>query len=61
MTDEPLHERAEAEAWSRARGREAVLRPLAAQPLSRAIVQQATEQIGVSRAHFYRLLGAYRR
>jgi len=61
MTDEPLYERAEAEAWSRARGREAVLRPLTAQPLSKAIVQEAIQRIGGSRTHFYRLLAAYRR
>src|SRR5580658_5240574 len=61
MTGKLPHECADAASWSRARHREAVLRPLAGQcHLSETIVQDAVQQIGVSRAHFYRLLAAYK-
>ncbi len=61
MEETPAHERADTDAWNRARRREAALRPLAALPsLSEAIVQDAIQQIGVSRSHFYRLLTAYK-
>jgi hypothetical protein len=61
MTGRPLHEHADAAAWTRARHRETVLRPLIAQSyLSEALVRDAIQQIQVSRAHFYRLLAAYR-
>lgn len=57
----PLHEDADAAAWTRARHRETVLRPLIAQSyLSEAVVRDAIQQIQVSRAHFYRLLAAYK-
>jgi len=55
------HECADAASWSRARHREAVLRPLAGRSqLSQTIVRDAVQRIGVSRAHFYRLLAAYK-
>jgi hypothetical protein len=62
MTGKLPHEGADPPSWSRARHREAALRPLADQsPLSETIVQDAVKQIGVSRSHFYRLLAARRR
>src|SRR5258708_21590125 len=62
MTENPSHELATAEEWSRARHRETILRslvthsPLCPRPTSRL----ASTRMGVGRAYFYRLLAAYR-
>jgi len=55
------HELATPEAWSRARHRESILRPLVAQSsLSEPEIELAGKQMGVGRAYFYRLLSAYK-
>ena len=55
------HELATPEAWSGARHRESILRPLSAQSfLSEPEIELASKQMGVGRAYFYRLLAAYK-
>jgi hypothetical protein len=61
MTENPSHELATPEEWSRARHRETILRSLVTQSsLSETDIRLASKRMGVGRAHFYRLLAAYR-
>jgi len=61
MTENPSHELATPEEWSRARHRETILRsPVTQSSLSEADIRLASKRMGVGRAYFYRLLAAYR-
>jgi len=61
MRKSPLHECAEDVDWSHALHRESVLQPLSTRgSLSNEVVKEAAQTIGISRAHFYRLLAAYK-
>jgi hypothetical protein len=61
MRKSPLHEGAEDVDWSHALHRESVLQPLLTRgSLSNEVVKEAAQTIGISRAHFYRLLAAYK-
>ena len=61
MTENPSHELATPEEWSRARHRETILRSLVTQSsLSETDIRLASKRMGVGRAYFYRLLAAYR-
>ena len=61
MTENPSHEQATPEEWSRARHRETILRSLVTQfSLSETDIRLASKRMGVGRAYFYRLLAAYR-
>ena len=61
MTENPSHELATAEEWSRARQRETVLRSLVTQSsLSETDIRIASKRMGVRRAYFYRLFAAYK-
>jgi hypothetical protein len=61
MRKSPLHECAEDVDWSHALRRESGLQPLSTRgSLSNEVVKEAAQTIGISRAHFYRLLAAYK-
>ena len=61
MRKSPSHECAEDVDWSHALHRESVLQPLSTRgSLSNEVVKEAAQTIGISRAHFYRLLAAYK-
>ena len=61
MTENPSHELATPEEWSRARQRETVLRSLVTQSsLSETDIRIASKRMGVRRAYFYRLFAAYK-